>query len=595
MLPLDASQLEVVWTVLGRVPAAMVLAALTWRVARGAGGGAHAWRDALLGLSGFTAGALVGTALVPSVLGALGGGTLGALLTWWAIGAKAPDLSVGAPLLVGLMALGRWGCVLSGCCFGRVTDGPWGLTYGPVSLAHVLHAQLGLVHAGEPALPVIPVPALESLGLLVVLATWWPLRRRLRPPVAAMVLISETLVLRAGLDPLRAMVNTTSSRWPLGPLSVFQWLALGLAVASLLFAWRLQRGVVVPWQARSRAPVALVWAAQVSLAVAAEPRGTWLLRVFALAASAGSLAAVLLVAEREARLRPALALGALALLMPLMTRAGRGDEPLVERRRWLVQVDPQTQTLVPSAPPLLSAEAPEALDAGVSVAEAEAPATPRAPARRLTVSGLGGLQGYYFSTCGGGTSVSAGYGDLGAQLEWDTERQNVVMLRARLLGVGNESALLGSTVVSGFYEFRWERVSLGAGGSVSGSLGPVTSLVAPQAFPWALTPMVTLGAWPLLYLRLEPLRGAAFELGTGSRFQPQDGVFLGLRFGTDSPDGFSGRLGFESTWLPHPIVSTNAFGELAFPAGPGRLHVRLLGHPAPGAAFSGGLRWSFAF
>lgn len=108
-----------------------------------------------------------------------GGVMLGGVITgivsgyFWCQREKIPFL-VGLDLLalVGAlsMAVARWGCFFSGCCFGKATDLPWGITYPEIG--HQLHADLpyGVVH---------PTPiyfSLFSLGLFLILA--WRYRHK---------------------------------------------------------------------------------------------------------------------------------------------------------------------------------------------------------------------------------------------------------------------------------------------------------------------------------------------------------------------------------------------------------------------------------
>jgi hypothetical protein len=123
----------------------------------------------------------------------------------------------------------------------------------------------------------------------------------------------------------------------------------------------------------------------------------------------------------------------------------------------------------------------------------------------------------------------------------------------------------------------WSGVSLGAGlsaGAVSSDgLGPLTVL------PFALDARQStfLVFWPLLYLRLEAIQGWAFELGTGSRYQPTDGIFVGFRFGFDRPGSVAGRIGVEYTFLTEP---PRFFAGLAFPVWAGfRAELRAQGLP----------------
>ena len=87
-------------------------------------------RESLVNVLNFFQGGLV-------VLGSIFGGALGAFIFMRCN--KMPVLRT-FDILVPAMALGsaigRIGCLLNGCCFGCVTDVPWGIVFPPGSLAH---------------------------------------------------------------------------------------------------------------------------------------------------------------------------------------------------------------------------------------------------------------------------------------------------------------------------------------------------------------------------------------------------------------------------------------------------------------------------
>ena len=77
--------------------------------------------------------------------------------------------------------LARWSCFLNGCCFGRVTDLPWGVRFPAPGFVHQAQRQAGLIDLDAPlTLPVHPVQLYASLaGLLLFAATsrFWAARR----------------------------------------------------------------------------------------------------------------------------------------------------------------------------------------------------------------------------------------------------------------------------------------------------------------------------------------------------------------------------------------------------------------------------------
>ncbi|MCL4535497.1 MAG: prolipoprotein diacylglyceryl transferase [Bacteroidetes bacterium] len=87
--------------------------------------------------------------------------------------AAAPALGTG-------IAIMRVGCFLAGCCAGKVTDLPWGVTFPVASNPHVHQIISGIgLFAGGP-LPVHPTQLYESAAALAGAAlAVWLLRRRM--------------------------------------------------------------------------------------------------------------------------------------------------------------------------------------------------------------------------------------------------------------------------------------------------------------------------------------------------------------------------------------------------------------------------------
>jgi hypothetical protein len=193
------------WTLFGRLPVALLcLALLAAGLRRG-----WPWRAALLATAALGAGASVGAALLPSVVGALAGGVGAWLLAQRALGLRRPPLVALALGLTLLVAVGRISCHLAGCCFGTPTELPWAVHHAPGTAAFALHAALG--HVAPDAVASVgmhPYPLYESaaLGLFALALPW--LARRLRSEGAVLALAGAfDLALRAGLDGLRAMVH----------------------------------------------------------------------------------------------------------------------------------------------------------------------------------------------------------------------------------------------------------------------------------------------------------------------------------------------------------------------------------------------------
>lgn len=80
-----------------------------------------------------------------------------------------------APTALGL-GIGRWGCLMAGCCYGKPTELPWAIVYPDAPIAHPM--------AG---IPVHPSPVYESLGCFVIsIICYITLRRSTRPGLACL-------------------------------------------------------------------------------------------------------------------------------------------------------------------------------------------------------------------------------------------------------------------------------------------------------------------------------------------------------------------------------------------------------------------------
>lgn len=114
------------------------------------------------------------------------GGLLAAVpVGWWHIkrrGLSFPQIAdIMAPSITLGIALGRIGCHLNGCCFGRPTHLPWGVTF-PVDC-----------YAGSvfPNTPIHPTQAYETLycALITAALLWWTPRRHFRGELFAWFLV----------------------------------------------------------------------------------------------------------------------------------------------------------------------------------------------------------------------------------------------------------------------------------------------------------------------------------------------------------------------------------------------------------------------
>jgi phosphatidylglycerol---prolipoprotein diacylglyceryl transferase len=152
------------------------------------------------------------------------------LSVWRMADTIAPALGIGGAVL-------RLGCFLNGCCFGRPTSAPWGVTFPAGSPAHLHQAaeRFDLLFAGP--LPVHPTQLYEMAASLIAAAIAWLLYRRRCPDgVPALAAAIWFLAFRWMNTHLRA--DGLSSPGPVW-LSTAIYAALLLLCAAALF-WRVK-------------------------------------------------------------------------------------------------------------------------------------------------------------------------------------------------------------------------------------------------------------------------------------------------------------------------------------------------------------------
>ena len=90
-------------------------------------------------------------------------------------------MDITAPGIAIAVSIGRIGCFLNGCCYGRVTDSCIGVSfpsrwYPP---AFVDHLQRGLITKGAGhSLPVIPTQLISALNLFLIFLILWNIRKK---------------------------------------------------------------------------------------------------------------------------------------------------------------------------------------------------------------------------------------------------------------------------------------------------------------------------------------------------------------------------------------------------------------------------------
>jgi phosphatidylglycerol:prolipoprotein diacylglycerol transferase len=156
------------------------------------------------------------------------GGALIAVLTgWWFLHRKNEPFwlwtDAFAPGIAAGQAIGRIGCLMAGCCYGKPTDLPWAITFtSPHALAPLGKA----LH---------PTQIYHSLAGVVTLIILLLVRPRLKKPgqLFALLLILYS-IFRFCIEFFRG-----DFRGYLGPFSVTQWVTLAIfGVGSMLYIWR---------------------------------------------------------------------------------------------------------------------------------------------------------------------------------------------------------------------------------------------------------------------------------------------------------------------------------------------------------------------
>lgn len=107
--------------------------------------------------------------------------------------AKIADTIV-SPSLVGL-GIGRWGCLMAGCCYGRETQLPWAIVYKAEQTVLQLFGENGVItwvteKISHPTYPhsVHPAPVYESIGdFIIALICYEIFRRSKRSGITALI------------------------------------------------------------------------------------------------------------------------------------------------------------------------------------------------------------------------------------------------------------------------------------------------------------------------------------------------------------------------------------------------------------------------
>lgn len=143
-------------------------------------------------------------------------------LSFWKVAdVMAPSIALG-------QGIGRIGCFLNGCCYGKLTDLPWGVQFPPESPASAEFGPLHLVHPAQ----------LYSAGLdfaLFFFLLWFDRRRKFDGQTFCLYVLGYA-ALRFGIEFLRG-----DNPHLFGFMTLSQMISAGLAALAFFLLWRLRR------------------------------------------------------------------------------------------------------------------------------------------------------------------------------------------------------------------------------------------------------------------------------------------------------------------------------------------------------------------
>jgi phosphatidylglycerol:prolipoprotein diacylglycerol transferase len=165
------------------------------------------------------------------------GAVLGAAIGIWLFNLINKKFSFGhladvaAPGIILAQAIGRVGCTLNGCCYGKMTDLPWAIVYtNPNS-------------NGPIGVPVHPTQIYEIIFNLIVFGILFKLRRRLKPDGSLfLVYLSLYSIWRLGIDFVR---DGTSFLFSLHQAQVVSIIVLAITIPLLVAKTRLAKKEIV--------------------------------------------------------------------------------------------------------------------------------------------------------------------------------------------------------------------------------------------------------------------------------------------------------------------------------------------------------------
>jgi len=135
-----------------------------------------------------------------------------------------------SPALAGL-GIGRWGCLMAGCCYGKESNLPWAIVYKAEEKVLQLFGENGIIHwiteqIHHPTYPhsVHPAPVYESIGdFIIAFICYEVFRRSKRPGISALLAFILYALIRFGVEFLRGDMDRG---FVLGSLSTSQFISI---------------------------------------------------------------------------------------------------------------------------------------------------------------------------------------------------------------------------------------------------------------------------------------------------------------------------------------------------------------------------------
>lgn len=143
-------------------------------------------------------------------------------------------------------AVGRLGCLLGGCCYGKPTDLPWGITFHNELAHHMMRTPLG-----------IPLHPTQIYEFLVEMANWALLYFMWRRKAKPWSLVFMWFALYGGQRIFIEALRGDKIRGHVGLLSTSQWISIGMVGFAIAGIFLLLKGRILDkgasWDAAMKA------------------------------------------------------------------------------------------------------------------------------------------------------------------------------------------------------------------------------------------------------------------------------------------------------------------------------------------------------